>query len=223
MESLVRRLVLLIFISIIGVSCNKGSRNSGSYYGSYTDGYSDGTYCAEVEYYNPRTGTSSTYELDVEVEDGNLVQINWPNGGWLDETHFTSEDITSGSCSFSSDRGVEYTVTLLSEGGGCGSGHALQRDVNADIEESTCPDCGGDKDKWDEYCPDCTYKKTKEVCPECRGRKYSWDDYCDDCIYEMKKKVCPSCGGSKERYDDYCSSCQAVKDGENDWSFGEGY
>lgn len=74
--------------------------------------YPDGTYTAEVDYYNPETGTSSTYTLDVEVENGELTVIHWPNGGWLDESHFTPEDITSGSCSFTSDEGNEYTVTL---------------------------------------------------------------------------------------------------------------
>ena len=37
-----------------------------------TGDYPDGTYCAEVEYYNPNTGTRSTYDLDVEVENGDL-------------------------------------------------------------------------------------------------------------------------------------------------------
>lgn len=74
--------------------------------------YPDGTYSATVDYYNPDTGTSSTYTLDVEVENGELTVIHWPNGGWLDSSHFTPEDITSGSCSFTSDEGNEYTVTL---------------------------------------------------------------------------------------------------------------
>ena len=79
--------------------------------------YSDGTWCASVDYYNPNTGSSNTYSLDVEIEDGELVQINWSNGGWLDESHFSREDISSGECSFTSDKGYEYNVTLESEGG----------------------------------------------------------------------------------------------------------
>jgi hypothetical protein len=39
--------------------------------------------------------------------------IHWPNGGRLDESHFISEDIYSGSCSFTSDKGYEYNVTIL--------------------------------------------------------------------------------------------------------------
>lgn len=129
----------------------------------YSDEISDGTYCAEVEYYNPNTGTRNTYELDVEVEDGNLTQINWPNGGWLDETHFYSEDISSGECSFTSDRGYRYTVTLGDKGGGCYSeGSRLQSDVNEDTENTTCPKCGDDKYEYDEYCYSCKRKIEEE-------------------------------------------------------------
>lgn len=120
-----------------------------------SDSY-NGTYCAEVEYYNPNTGTRSTYELDVEVEDGYLVQIDWPNGGWLDETHFTSEDISSGECSFTSDRGYRYTVILGEKGGGCyNEGYRLRNQVNEDVENTTCPKCGEEKDEYDDYCTSC--------------------------------------------------------------------
>lgn len=123
----------------------------------------NGTYCAEVEYYNPNTGTRSTYELDVEVEDGYLVQINWPNGGWLDETHFSSEDISSGECYFYSDKGYRYTVTLGEKGGGCyNEGSRLRNDVNDDVEATTCPKCGNEKYEYDDYCSSCERKLEEE-------------------------------------------------------------
>src|SRR5688572_17659213 len=59
------------------------------------DGYEDGTRSATVNYYNPRTGTRSTYTLDVDVEDNEVTKIHWPNGGYTDESHFSSEDISS--------------------------------------------------------------------------------------------------------------------------------
>jgi len=73
----------------------------------------DGTYDAEVDYYNPETGTRSTYTLEVEVENGELTVIHWTNGGWLDSSHFYPPDITSGYASFESDEGYEYEVRLL--------------------------------------------------------------------------------------------------------------
>jgi predicted dehydrogenase len=82
-------------------------------------GYRDGTYCAEVDYYYSETGTSSTYTLNVDVEDNELVVIHWPNGGWLDDSHFEPVDISSGEASFTSDRGVDYTVRIMGEEGDC--------------------------------------------------------------------------------------------------------
>ncbi|WP_142687404.1 hypothetical protein [Chitinophaga polysaccharea] len=46
-----------------------------------TEEYPDDTYCAEVEFYNPDTGTRSGYTLTVEVEDNEVTRINFPNGG----------------------------------------------------------------------------------------------------------------------------------------------
>ena len=77
--------------------------------------YPDGTYCAQVEYYNPNSGSSSTYTLSVEVEDNEITMIHWSNGGWLDNSHFTPEELDEdGTASFTSDRGYQYTVTITS-------------------------------------------------------------------------------------------------------------
>lgn len=51
----------------------------------------DGNYDASVDYYNPKTGYSATYDLDVDVENGEVVRINFPKGGWLDEDVHPSE------------------------------------------------------------------------------------------------------------------------------------
>jgi hypothetical protein len=52
----------------------------------------------------------------VEVESNQVTQINWNNGGWLDEDHFTPEELdTEGKCSFSSDRGYDYTIEIIGE------------------------------------------------------------------------------------------------------------
>ena len=79
---------------------------------SNEDELEDGTYPANIDYYNPNTGQSSTYTLDVKVRNGRLVEIEWENGGWLDESHFTAPDITDGTASFTDDEGREFTVTI---------------------------------------------------------------------------------------------------------------
>ena len=116
-------LILLLIFSLVG--CKNKSRNyneNSSYSSSYDeseDGYSDGTYCAEIEYYYSKTGTRSTYTLEVEIEDNELTVIHWPNGGWLDDSHFYPPDISDGYAEFESDRGVEYTVEITGEEGDC--------------------------------------------------------------------------------------------------------
>ncbi|WP_443939461.1 hypothetical protein [Pedobacter sp. MW01-1-1] len=105
---------------LVLTSCKKDNSSSddSSTYTSYEqDEEYNGTYCAEIEYYNPDTGTRNTYELDVEVEDGSLVQINWPNGGWLDDTHFSPPEVDEdGFCSFTTYDGKEYEIQIDGEG-----------------------------------------------------------------------------------------------------------
>lgn len=162
-------------------------------YHEATGNYPDGTYCAEVEYYNPNTGTRNTYDLDVEVESGDLKVINWPNDGWLDDTHFNPENISSGEVEFNSDKGNRYTITLGDFGGGCFSeGGRLRNAVNADIEEEES-------------------RKAEETCPECGFSKFSTEEMCSSC---QRQITCPNCGGRKGKYDDWCYACEISKDDE---------
>jgi len=85
---------------------NKGSKSK-----DYT--FPNGTYCATVEYHHPNTASSNCYTLDVAIEHDKLVKIHWPDGERLDESHFTAEDISSGTCSFTSDKGYEYSITII--------------------------------------------------------------------------------------------------------------
>lgn len=158
-------------------------------YYKLTGNYPDGVYCAEVEYYNSNTGTRSNYNLDVEVENGDLTVIYWANSGWLDDTHFIPENISSGECIFYSDKGYRYTI-VLEEYGGCGYTNEakLKRDLLEDIEATTCPNCGGEKYSYDDLCYSCEDEK-EHTCQKCGGRKFSsFDDYCDDCEEELSEE-----------------------------------
>ncbi|VDH05182.1 hypothetical protein [Bergeyella zoohelcum] len=101
-----QKFIISLFVYLLLFSCSGKSKDEADQYGCF-----DGTYLAEVEYYTPNTGTSSTYTLD--VEDNELVKMYWDNGGWLDDTHFTPVDISDGEAFFTSDKGYEYTVRLL--------------------------------------------------------------------------------------------------------------
>lgn len=75
--------------------------------------YKDGKYCATVHYYNPKTNFRKEYIFEVEVESNKLVKIFFPNGGWLDESHFSPPTINqSGNASFTADNGAKYKVFL---------------------------------------------------------------------------------------------------------------
>lgn len=190
----IQLLILLVLIS----ACKDKSRSRNSSDESYNEsnendeaseeqveGSQDGRYCSEVEYYNPNTGTRNTYDLDVEVENGYLTEIYWPNGGWLDRSRFSSTDISDGDCQFTSDRGYRYSVTLKEEGG-CGytEGNKLRSDVNEDVEKTTCPECGREKSTSEEYCFHCERKKITP-CPKCGAYKNSSsDEVCDNCKVE---------------------------------------
>ena len=72
-------------------------------------GLDDGSYSATVDYNNPETGYSATYTLDVDVEDCQVVQINFPNDGYLDEDHISAADLDKdGNASVYGEEGKTY-------------------------------------------------------------------------------------------------------------------
>lgn len=75
--------------------------------------FDDGTYSATVEYYNPETDYSATYTLDVEVQDCQVIQINFPNNGYLDEDHISYADIDEdGNATVYGEDGKTYEIQI---------------------------------------------------------------------------------------------------------------
>lgn len=75
--------------------------------------FEDGTYSATVDYNNPGTGYSATYTLDVEVQDCQVVQINFPNDGYLDEDHISYADIDEdGNATVDGEDGKTYEIQI---------------------------------------------------------------------------------------------------------------
>ena len=80
---------------------------------SYGCKFEDGTYSATVDYNNPETGYSATYTLDVEVQDCQVVQINFPNDGYLDDDHISYADIDEdGNASVEGEDGKTYEIQI---------------------------------------------------------------------------------------------------------------
>ncbi|MFV8352025.1 hypothetical protein [Flavobacterium sp. XS2P14] len=73
----------------------------------------DGTYSANVGYNNPETGYSANYTLDVDVEDCRVVQINFPNDGYLDQDHISAADIDEdGNANVDGEDGKTYDIQI---------------------------------------------------------------------------------------------------------------
>ena len=164
------------------------SCSSGNYEEDYLseDGYEDGTYCADVSYYNPNTGTSNMYTLEVEVENNEVVQINWGNGGWMDEDHFSAQDLDgTGYCSFSSDKGYDYTVQITGQDCGGTDESTIENDLQEDEEVLSCSRCGREKEDYDTYCQSCTSTiedEEENTCSRCgEFQYYVYGGLCDNC------------------------------------------
>lgn len=77
------------------------------------EGYEDGTHYATVNYYNPETGYSGTYNLEVEVEDNEVTVIYFNNSGYLDDDHISPEELDDyGSATIYGEEGKTYEVQI---------------------------------------------------------------------------------------------------------------
>jgi hypothetical protein len=159
------------------------------------EAYPDGTYAADVEYYNPETGTRNTYTLNVEVESNEVTVIHWPNGGWLDESHFTPQELDSdGTCSFTSGQGYEYNIQIAGEETSYTDESRLRNDAQTDHYAVTCPECGFKKNQYEEMCYNCQRKKkniaehTCKRCGEYDTFMWSSNDLCSDCERDDEDK-----------------------------------
>jgi hypothetical protein len=111
----------LIVLSIL-MSCQNAENDSNaeerSHAGRNQDddddcGVEDGIQSATIEYFNPKTGYSATYSLNVEVENCQVVQIDFNNGGYLDGDHIEPADIDeNGDATIEDDRGRNFEVHI---------------------------------------------------------------------------------------------------------------
>ncbi len=90
------------------------SEESNTFNSSTSDcGFDDSSYSTTVDYNNPETGYSATYTLDVDVEDCQVIQIYFPNDGYLDEDHISAADLDeNGNASVYGEEGKTYEITI---------------------------------------------------------------------------------------------------------------
>lgn len=109
-----------LFVCIL-LSCGNSSKSQQynsvedeeEYYDNEDNGIEDGTYSADVDYYNPDTGYSATYTLDVEVQDGCVTTIYFPNDGYLDDSHIDATELDDdGNCVIYDEEGREFSIHI---------------------------------------------------------------------------------------------------------------
>lgn len=71
----------------------------------------NGSYCADVRYYNPNTGTDSEYRSKVEVDNNILTRVDFPNGHH-DQDEFGYQNIKNKGEAIYKVRGSQYIVKI---------------------------------------------------------------------------------------------------------------
>ena len=176
---------IIILTSLLIDSCSDSQDDATEEYYINEYDFEDGTYCAQVEYYNPNTGTRSEYTLNVDVESNELLLIHWTNGGWLDEDHFDPAEFDSnGYCEFISDQGYEYTVSISGPECSFTDESSLLEEIENDQAALICPRCGDEKYEYEDYCYSCE-EEVENTCSGCGSYEYGLSGgLCSDCQNE---------------------------------------
>jgi hypothetical protein len=104
---------LFLLISLSCTSCNYESIDEPQEETDSDCEYEDGTHSATVDYYNPETGHNAEYDLEVEVQDCEVIQINFPKGGWLDSDHISPTALDeNGNATIEDDQGRTWEIHL---------------------------------------------------------------------------------------------------------------
>jgi len=120
MKKIVQLFGFFLCISF-GIACSSKVENDDNNNGNFEEDketssdckFKDGTYSATVDYNNSETGHSATYTLDVDVENCQVVKIDFPNGGYLDDDHITYGDLDeTGSASVEGEDGKSYQIQV---------------------------------------------------------------------------------------------------------------
>ncbi len=187
---------LLIFTSCCGGKGGDKKANEESDYYSETQGYKSGSYCADVKYYNPNTGATKKYSLEIEVENDWIVKIKFGNANYLDRDDFRIVQLDRfGDCSLDCYNGCRFDIAIT--GRSCVSSDAteFQMDLDRDEKRITCSKCGNEKSAYDDYCSDCQHDidHTCKRCGTIDNFMFSTDDYCSSCE-NLLENTCSRCG-----------------------------
>ncbi len=104
----IKKIILSFFLFLFVYSCNN-QKNTEDVPENFP---LNGTFCADIIYFNPKTNFRNNYTLNVLIENNYLKKIIFNNGGYLDESHFTSNTLNNNYIKITTDRGVDFEITL---------------------------------------------------------------------------------------------------------------
>jgi hypothetical protein len=119
----IRVQIITLFFVFLFISCTDTEKNNDtgvaveetSREEEDNDGckFDDGMHDAMVDYYNPSTGHSATYSLEVEVENCEVTVIHFPSGGWLDDSHISPAELNEdGDAELEDEEGRTFSVHI---------------------------------------------------------------------------------------------------------------
>lgn len=150
--------VLLILLVAILTRCNK----------TYEYPYSDGLYCAEVDYSHPATHDSYSYLLQVTIREKKLIRVNLPNGNNLFNDNFTLNGFGNNLVYYKSPKGIKYSVRIIADFKECQFSLDAPNEITfiEEEEKKVCPICSKPKISEKEFCISCEYQ-VSNTCPRC--------------------------------------------------------
>lgn len=103
-----KKIFLLSCFSII-FGCS-----SSSDFHNLNENIEDGLYCANVQVETNKS--IKKYQLTITVKNNYLQKIDWPNKGWLDNTHYKLPEFYENEATFIDDRGRKFDLKIIQEG-----------------------------------------------------------------------------------------------------------
>lgn len=183
---------ILTFNLLGNLSCNEATSaqkisRSSHFPGSQNRVFTDGRYCASVEYMNEQSGKTIEDIVPVEIVDDALVKIIWADE--KDGPSFDAVHINDSAASFLSRKRINFKIKILGQQPDC-----MNYAANGKFsKEQICPVCGHRKNAADDLCGDCN-DEIANTCYNCSAYSLNVNGgLCDDC----KIRICPICSGKK--------------------------
>jgi len=122
------------FILLLAVGCSIGQSKE----------------CVDVDYYNSNTGKQSSYRLTAKIDNNQLLELNFPNGGHIDEEDFGTVHFKNNLAITNVKGGKTYRVKRIGKNGDCFNDVPLAKQCKGKTADGTR--CKNQTDNTSGYC-----------------------------------------------------------------------